>query len=165
MAGGALHFGANMRSVIESDMGFFGPTRDAFPGNIMAFLMVTAQFHDLRVIAEDFFMTAPTRPDIGDGRPRAASRSDVAFDASQFGDFQMDAVNKSDRLLRFGAVSNEVLCGFQKGLMRRRKNAAFTCAGWTRLRGKISCNEPHHAACGKNCYNRSLPVAQAITSL
>lgn len=164
MAGGALHFCANMRGVIEANMRFFGPARDAFPRNVLAALVVTVQFDDLRMIGDGFFMAGPARPNIGNGRLGSASRSDVAIDTIEFGDFQMDAVNESDRLLRFGTVSDEVLCGFQKGLMRRRENAAFIATGLTRLRGKISRNEPPDARCGKNRYNRNPPVVQAITS-
>ena len=164
MARGALDFCANMRGVIEADMRFFRPAEDAFPRNVVAVLVVTAQFHDLRMIGDDLFMAGPTGPNIGNGRLGAPIHGDVAIDAIQFGDFQMDAVNKGDRLLRLGAVSDEVLGGFRKGLMRRRKNTAFIATGLTRLRGKVSRNQPPDARCGKNRYKRNLPVVQAITS-
>ena len=108
MTGGALDFCANVRGVIEANMRFFGPAPDAFPRNVLALLVVTTQFPDLRMVGDNLFMTGPAGPNIGNGCLGATRHRGMAIDAIQFGDFQMDSMNKSDRLLRLGAVSDEV---------------------------------------------------------
>src|SRR4026207_569265 len=81
MTGGALDFCANMRGVIEANMSFFGPAPDALPRNVLALLVVSAQFHNLRMIGESLLMTGPAGPNIGNGCHGATRHRDVAIDA------------------------------------------------------------------------------------
>jgi hypothetical protein len=102
MAGNTIYSCSNVGRVIEANVGFFRPTPDAFPGDVLTFFMVTAQFLDLRMIDQSLFMATPACPNIRNRRPRPTLHGDVAIHASQFGVCSVDAMDESNRLLGFG---------------------------------------------------------------
>jgi hypothetical protein len=112
MAGGAINLGADVRGMIEADVGFVRPAVDALPGNIFSAITVSADFLNFRVIGQKRLVAAPTGADIGYSGFGAPRHGDVTVPAPQLRGFNMHLMVKGYGLFRFRTYSEKMAGGF-----------------------------------------------------
>src|SRR5262245_2044783 len=115
---GALNFRADMRSVIETDVRFVGPSVDALPWNLLTAHFVCGHLHDLGLVGRDGLMADHAVLDAGNAGHRTLRNPDMAEIALEFGLFDMGLVLVCNRLNRLAADSKEMTNRLAKGFVR-----------------------------------------------
>jgi len=65
VAGRAVYLRLNMRSMVESNMRLFRPSKNTLPRNVLALVVIGANLLDFSVVRKCFFVASPASSDIG----------------------------------------------------------------------------------------------------
>ncbi len=122
VAHGALHLGADMWRMVESDMRFIVPPIDSLPRYVFAAIMVRRNLLDLLVVAQRVDMAAPARSDVGYTGLRTPCNRNMTVGAIQLNVFNVPFVIEGNRLVRMGTYPKEMLyCLAYRGMSRRER--------------------------------------------
>jgi len=118
MARGTLNFCSDVRRVIETDVGFIGPSVNPLPWNFFAAHLIGGDFLDFRFIGRNCLMAHHAILDAGNACNGTLRHPDVAKITLELGFFNVGFVLIGDRLNWFGANSEKMSNRLTKRLMR-----------------------------------------------
>ena len=123
MTGGAIDFRRDMRRMVESHVGFFHPTPDALPRNVLSFVEVRFHLLNLCTICRRRCVTVPAGADVGYRCLGASGGADMTVHTRELDVLDVDIVRECDRLNGLRPISEEMGYGLRDGTVGGSKNS------------------------------------------
>jgi hypothetical protein len=157
MAGCALNFRANMRSVIEANMCFIGPSIDALPWNLLSALFVCGHLLNFRLVRRDCLVTYHAIFHARNACHGPLRDAHVTVVTLQFCYFDVRLVLVCDRLNRFASDTEKMTNRFSE----RPVSGGEYFPRCRRRRG-VGLRSHHYASCERGHDYADFPPPQVL---